>query len=114
MSDEASALLDALEACDMTFSKDRVDLLAARLVERQDLLDRLQRIDVSSLSEHARQALRARLQQVVARDQEVLACLTQALETTRQMLGDLGLRRTASRGYANASGQTNRRERRTP
>ncbi len=108
-----TSLVEAFEAIELA-GIESLDALAARLAERQKVLDQLQKVDVSGFSEDLRADLRTRLERLRERDCEVSTALIQAHERTRQALTDLGLRRTASRGYANAGAGANSKERVPP
>lgn len=99
------ALLDALDAIDLTVLADAPQDLADGLRRRQELLEALHRqTSTGELSEEERRTIAARLGTLLARDQQVGRKLQQALEDVGRSLGQMVAGRAAARGYAAAAG----------
>lgn len=100
MSHPAETLLAALEAIDLSAAGGQLDKLEQLLIERQQVLDQLQKTDVSMLDDAIRTHMRTRMRNVLEQDQRTLQGLHETLETTRKDLEKAAQARVASRGYA--------------
>jgi hypothetical protein len=103
MSIEVQQLVEALEQLDLDSAQADTERLASLVLERQEILGRLQKADVLTLAPDARAALGARIKKVLARDEALLSRLVQIREKTRESLENLQQGKSATRGYAKVS-----------
>lgn len=99
MSQEITLLMNTLEAEWLDPSSATEEEIEALLARRQEILGRLQSVDASTLSEGDKAGLRTRLQQVHARDQELVTALQSRMSLISNQLGNAVQGRAAVRGY---------------
>lgn len=96
---EVSQLMSMLESEWLDPDSATEEEIEALMARRQEILSRLQSVDGTTLSETEKTDLRARLQGVQRRDQELIAALHARMELIANQLGNAVQGRAAVRGY---------------
>ena len=102
MSDALPALVEQLCAISLVDEAEDLDRLLLALEQRQRLLTAIQNADASDLAPELRDQLNGQLEELRARDDELLAYLCAEREITQKSLEKLSQGRAAVRGYGGA------------
>ena len=97
------ALVERLAQIALDECVDDPEQLAAALVERQNILAALQRVDPSQLPEDDRARLKSRLETIRERDEKLLEALQELRGALEKAMEQLTYGRAAARGYGNQS-----------